>query len=114
MVSNFIKISFYIKRFYNRAKNEYELDPENALSLDQVIQNDTFLIKLAGDGCKISQTHTNIFNFTFTIMNDIKNCMSVGGNFVLGKKKIFLQYNTRCLLFLSYLYQTIWPSALVH
>jgi len=84
------KISFYIKRFYNRAKNEYELDPANALSLDQVIKNDTFLIKLAGDGCKISQTHTNIFNFTFTIMNDIKNCMSVGGNFVLGKRKFLV------------------------
>jgi hypothetical protein len=79
------KIHFFLKRFYNRTITQIENCPENSLSLDQIIPTDTFFIKLAGDGCKLTNTHSNIFNFTFTIMNDIENSMSVNGNYILGK-----------------------------
>ena len=64
------KIEFVLKKFYEKNK---------------IIQDNTFLIKLAGDGCSLNGSRVNILNFTFTIINDHENCMSSKGNYVLGK-----------------------------
>lgn len=52
------------------------------------ISEDTFKIKLAGDGCGINMKNVNILNFTMTIMNDHRSCMSSNGNFCLGMFRI--------------------------
>jgi hypothetical protein len=80
------KIEFYLKKYYQRQIRKIESNPADSLTIQQIIPNDTFYLKLAGDGASLNQSQVNILNFTFTIINDIENAMSVNGNYVLGKK----------------------------
>ena len=43
------------------------------------------------------RSQVNILNFTFTIINDIENAMSVNGNYVLGKN-ILKRFNQEYIL----------------
>ena len=78
------KIEFYLKKFYNKHIRDIESNPENSFTIEQIVPNDTFYLKLAGDGASLNQSQVNVLNFTFTIINDIENAMSVNGNYVLG------------------------------
>jgi hypothetical protein len=49
-----------------------------------VINNDTFIIKLSGDGKVITKTKTEINNIVFTLINDEKQCKTSAGNYILG------------------------------
>jgi len=87
-----VKIEFYLKKYYQRQIRKIE-STEDSLTIQQTIPNDTFYLKLAGDGASLNRSQVNILNFTFTIINDIENAMSVNGNYVLGKNilKRFIQ-----------------------
>jgi hypothetical protein len=73
-----MKIEFYLKKYYQRQIRKIE-STEDSLTIQQIIPNDTFYLKLAGDGVSLNRSKVNILNFTFTILNDIENAMSVNG-----------------------------------
>lgn len=49
-----------------------------------IIDDNTFFIKLAGDGTTLTKANVTLLNFTFTIINDIVRAKSVHGNYALG------------------------------
>jgi hypothetical protein len=51
-----------------------------------IIDDNTFYIKLAGDGTTLTKANVTLLNFTFTVINDILKAKSVHGNYALGKK----------------------------
>ena len=87
----FEKIEFYLNRFFKKKLREIESNPEASLTIQQTIPNDTFHLKLAGDGASLNNSQVNVLNFTFVIINDIENAMSVNGNYLLGKREFLLK-----------------------
>ena len=74
---------------------EIESNPKALLTIQQIIPNDTFYLKLAGDGASLNNSQVNVLNFTFVIINDIENAMSVNGNYLLGKRLLLLKFKKR-------------------
>lgn len=72
--SPFKKIELVIKKYYER-KN-------------RTIEGNQFFIKFACDGTDVNTKNVKQLNFTFTLLNDNENCMSVNGNFILGMFRI--------------------------
>jgi hypothetical protein len=62
------------------------------------IHNDTFVLKLGGDGTSLTKSNTKILNLAFTVINDYKNAKSVKGNYCIGR---YFGYK---LLLIVYLY----------
>jgi len=73
------KIKFVCEKFLKKKK-------------DKKVDNNTFLIKLSGDGTKITKSSVDLLNFTFTIINDEKKATTSKGNYSLGKFHYFLNY----------------------
>lgn len=88
----FEKIEFYLKRYFKKKLKEIESNPKALLTIQQIIPNDTFYLKLAGDGASLNNSQVNVLNFTFVIINDIENAMSVNGNYLLGKRLLLLKF----------------------
>ena len=54
------------------------------LEKNKVIRENTFVIKLSGDGTNITNSMLKLLNFTFTLINDEKTAKSCAGNYILG------------------------------
>ena len=65
------KLQFLCKRYL--IDNNFEL------------KNNSFLIKLAGDGSSLTKSGVTLLNFACTILNDSERAKSVKGNYSLGK-----------------------------
>lgn len=74
------KIEMGIKIYLN------DLNNDNGVNN---ILNDTIIIKYSGDSTNITKSRLKILNFTYTIINDERNCKSANGNYILGKLKIY-------------------------
>lgn len=49
------KIYFYLRRYYKKEIKKIESNSETSLTLQQLLPNDTFYLKLAGDGASLNQ-----------------------------------------------------------
>jgi len=51
---------------------------------NQIQPGELIKIKLVGDGVNVTKKHTNLFNFAFTIIGEVKRNKSCRGNYILG------------------------------
>jgi hypothetical protein len=51
---------------------------------NQIAPGELIKIKLVGDGANLNKKHTNLFNFAFTIINEVERNKSCWGNYILG------------------------------
>ena len=73
------KIKFVCEKYLRQSNNKN-------------IENNTFLIKISGDGTAITKSSVDLLNFTFTVINDEAKAKISKGNFSLGKLNIFKYY----------------------
>ena len=75
------KIKFVCEKFLER----------NAWN-EEIIQNigTTFNVKLSADSVTISKKNIKILNFTFSLLNDKRNCMGIFHTYILGIKFIWI------------------------
>lgn len=60
------------------------------ISSNNIKPGELIKIKLVGDGVNLSKKHTNLFNFAFTIIDEVKKNKSCEGNYILGKINVYL------------------------
>jgi hypothetical protein len=58
---------------------------EKFLKEHNQVENNTFLIKLAGDGTRITKNLVDLLNYTFTVINDENLAKTSKGNYDLGE-----------------------------
>ena len=75
----------YGNGFYNEPIEKITKICSKFLSEQKTIENDTFILKLGGDGSNLTKSNTTILNLTFTIINDFQRAKSVEGNYSIGK-----------------------------
>lgn len=62
---------------------------ERSINEDIKIENNTFIIKLSGDGKVLTKSsHREINNIVFTIINEENHCKTSRGNYILGSYEI--------------------------
>lgn len=50
-----------------------------------IIENDTFIIKISGDGKVLTKSSSReINNIVFTVVNEVNKCKTSQGNYILG------------------------------
>ena len=81
----FFKIKNNDNGVFNKPKHKIRYMCKKFIENNGEIHNDTFIIKLAGDGTSVTKSGVNLLNFAFTIINDTVNAKSVNGNYILGK-----------------------------
>ena len=70
--------------FYNTPIQKIEYVCKQFIKEYDVVHNNTFILKLAGDGTSITKSNVTILNFAFTVINDYKKAKGVDGNYSLG------------------------------
>jgi hypothetical protein len=76
------------KGFFYEPYKKIQFVCEKFLQSDQEFRDSgerTFKIKLSADSMNLSKKHLILLNFTFSLLNDKRNAMSVFGTFILGK-----------------------------
>ena len=71
------KVEFVLKKILLNLQN---------VSEQVIIENNTFIIKISGDGKVLTKSSTReINNIVFTVVNEVKKCKTSIGNYILGK-----------------------------
>ena len=75
------KVEFVLKKILENLSK--------AVSQQVNIENDTFIIKISGDGKILTKSSSReINNIVFTVVNEVTKCKTSMGNYILGKKNI--------------------------
>jgi hypothetical protein len=81
--------------FYYDPSKKFTHVCEKFLSRSEEFRNSgerCFKIKLSADSMNLSKKHLTLLNFTFNLLNDTKNAMSVFGTFILGNFALILNF----------------------
>lgn len=62
---------------------------------NEVLKDDTFIVKFAGDGTNLTRSRLQVLNFTVTVIDSKSTAMSIKGNHILGKE--IFNYNNNLM-----------------
>jgi hypothetical protein len=69
---------------YNKPKEKIQFVCSKFIEKNGFFENNQIILKLSGDSLNITRTGIHLLNFTFAIIDERENPMSVDGNYLLG------------------------------
>jgi hypothetical protein len=69
---------------YNKPKEKIQFVCSKFIEKYGFFENNQIILKLSGDSLNITRTGIHLLNFTFAIIDERENPMSVDGNYLLG------------------------------
>jgi hypothetical protein len=69
---------------YNKPKEKISFVCRQFIEKNGFFENNQIILKLSGDSLNITRTGIHLLNFTFAIIDERENPMSVDGNYLLG------------------------------